>query len=162
MKTEDFVPSGCVQEKIVVCITPQSNSKRLIDKGTQIARECNGQLHILHVQKGDNIFHNQETLKWLQHLFVYGNAVGGMVHALCDDHIAKCISRFVVEEGITKVVLGELPKHVRKQNKKQQNHLCEILENLPENVSVSIVKRDDDNIKDLDLGCNGATGYSIA
>ncbi len=164
MNTDYSLLSPCGEEKIVVCITPQSNSRRLIDKGAQIARECGGQLHILHVQKGDNIFHNQETLRWLQQLFVYGNEMGGMVHALCDEDIPRCIARFTKEEKITKVVMGEMPPKVKRETvkNKRETFFERILDALPKDAEVIIVKREEEQKVTEKNGWNPVNNYIIA
>ncbi len=43
-------------EKVLVCITIQKNSKRLIRKGAEIANNIGGELHILHVEKRNEYF----------------------------------------------------------------------------------------------------------
>lgn len=100
--TEEF-------EKVLVCITAQSNSKRLINKGAEVADKLNGELHILHVQKGNSIFNNSETPKLLQELFQYGSEKGAMVHFYCDDNIPESIASFIHKERVTRLVLGEPP-----------------------------------------------------
>ena len=64
------------EEKIAVCITAQTSSQRLIDYGAEIAEQYNSSLHILHVQKGDSIFQNGETLKLLTKLLSFGDSCG--------------------------------------------------------------------------------------
>lgn len=131
------------EQKIVVCITAQSNSQRLIDYGAKIAEKVNGSLHILHVQKGNSIFQNGETLKLLAKLFAYGDKCGGMIHALCDENVAKCIADFVKQECVTKVVMGELPAAMSQQLQKngEENQFEKIISALPKDVEVIIVKR---------------------
>ena len=108
------------KEKITVCITAQTSSQKLIDYGAEVAQQYNGSLHILHVQKGDSIFQNGETLKLLTKLLSYGDRCGGIVHVLCDEDVPKCIAQFAKEEGITKVIMGELPKVEKKHTTKVQ------------------------------------------
>ncbi len=94
-------------EKILVCITVQSSSRRLIKKAYEITRLSGGDLHILHVQKGSNIFLHPDTTQLLQELFQYGSELGGVVHMICDDQVPERIARFISEMDITQVVLGE-------------------------------------------------------
>lgn len=133
------------KENIVVCITAQSSSQRLIDYGTEIAREYHGSLHILHVQKGDSIFQNGETLKLLTKLLAYGDRCGGIIHVMCDEDVPKCISQFVKDENITKLIMGELPKTVIKHSikKQQETQFQKIISILPEDVEVMIVGQND-------------------
>ena len=99
--------------KVLVCITPQSNSHRLIDRGHEAAQKTNGALHILHVEKGNDIFISNDTSKLLQELFNYGSGLGGIVHGLCGENIVNTIMQFIKDEKITHIVLGESPENVK-------------------------------------------------
>lgn len=137
-------------EKVLVCITAQSNSKRLINQGAEIADQCNGELHILHVQKGNNIFHNSDTPRLLQHLFQYGSEKGGMIHAYCDDNIPESIAAFIEKEKVTKLVLGEPPAHLKNIRKQNENQFHKILQSTKQKVQVIIVGRKDDEDKEIE------------
>ena len=130
------------EEKIAVCITAQTSSQKLIDYGAEVAQQYNGSLHILHVQKGDSIFQNGETLKLLTKLLSYGDRCGGIVHVLCDEDVPKCIAQFAKEEGITKVIMGELPKMEKKHTTKVQKEtqFQKIINALPKDIEVIIAK----------------------
>ena len=121
------------EEKIAVCITAQTSSQRLIDYGAEIAEQYNSSLHILHVQKGDSIFQNGETLKLLTKLLSYGDR--------CGEDVPKCIAQFAKEEGITKVIMGELPKVEKKYTTKVQKEtqFQKIINALPKDIEVIIV-----------------------
>lgn len=93
--------------KVLVCITIQRNSKRLIEKGAKIARELDAQLHILHVEKGMSIFQNPEAATLLEALFKYGRELGGEVHFVSDQDIAQKIVGLIRDMDVTTVVLGE-------------------------------------------------------
>ncbi|MCT4542002.1 MAG: universal stress protein [Vallitalea sp.] len=94
-------------QKVLVCITIQKNSKRLIRKGAEIANEINGELHILHVEKGMNIFEHEDSINLLEELFEYGKQLGGEVHFLSGEDVPNKIIDFVKGMGITRLVLGE-------------------------------------------------------
>ncbi|MBC7958390.1 MAG: universal stress protein [Vallitaleaceae bacterium] len=93
--------------KVLVCITIQRNSKRLIEKGAALARAHQSQLHILHIEKGMSIFQNPDSATLLEDLFKYGKELGGEVHFISDQQIAHRIVSFIREMGVTNVVLGE-------------------------------------------------------
>ena len=133
------------KEKIAVCITAQTSSQKLIDYGAEVAQQYNGSLHILHVQKGDSIFQNGETLKLLTKLLSYGDRCGGIVHVLCDEDVPKCIAQFAKEEGITKVIMGELPKVEKKYTTKVQKEtqFQKIIAMIPQKVEVITVGQQD-------------------
>lgn len=95
-----------MKKKVLVCITPQSNSKRLIDMGSDISNKIYAELHILHVEIGKNILNSNESTLLLQHLFEYGSALGGTIHGICGDEAYTIIKEFVKELLITDIVLG--------------------------------------------------------
>lgn len=128
------------EEKILVLVTAQKTFLRLIEQGAAAARECGGELHILHVQKGDSIFDGGEMLNLLQNLVDYGGKMGGVVHVHCENDIAACIGRFVREEGMTQVVMGcgrEMGS--RRKKKGRPNEYEKILAALPAKTGVTIV-----------------------
>lgn len=129
-------------EKVLVCITAQSNSKRLINKGAEIADEINGELHILHVQKGNNIFNNSDAPMLLQQLFQYGSEKGGMIHAYCDDNIPESIANFIAKEKVTKLILGEPPKMQGGLKKRNENQFHKIIQSTKQKVEVIMVGRE--------------------
>ena len=96
-----------VPQKILACITVQENSRRLIRQGAELAQQVGGELHILHVEKGTNIFPQVDSPKLLQDLFEYGSQLGAEVHVVCDDHVPERIVQFVKDMEITQLVLGE-------------------------------------------------------
>ena len=96
-------------EKVLVCITPQSNSRRLIQKAAAIVAEKQGELHILHIEKGENVFAAPESPQMLQELFAYGSQFGGVCHAQCGENVPEVIEAFIRAEGIAAVVFGEPP-----------------------------------------------------
>ncbi len=100
-------------EKVLVCITVQANSKRLIKKGAEIAKKKQGQLHILHVQKGNNIFVNLDASELLQQLYEYASELGGETHAICGEDVCETIVNFARDIGITTIVLGQRPEYIK-------------------------------------------------
>jgi len=100
---------GFPLNKVLVCITPQANGKRLIDKGHEISLHISAELHILHVEQNNSVFYTDESAQMLDNLFRYGSERGGVVHAVCAQDPFAAIKRFIKDEGITDVVLGESP-----------------------------------------------------
>lgn len=95
------------KEKVLVCITIQENSVRLMDKGAQICRCLNGELHIVHFEKGNTLFSNEQATQLAESLYNHGSSIGGQVHLISGQEIAKDIVNFIENNGITRVVLGE-------------------------------------------------------
>lgn len=94
-------------ERILVCITIQENSRRLIDKGSEIATETHGELHILHVEQGMSIFENEKSVELLEELFEHGKRLGGEVHFVSSEHVPEKIVACTRELEINQVVMGQ-------------------------------------------------------
>lgn len=109
---DSTAPEGA--HKVLVCITAQSNSEKLIDAAAKVADKNNAEFHILNVNKGTSIFNNCKTPALIERLFEYGTERGGMVHMLCSDNVAQSIGDFIKEYGISIIVLGEPPKNINK------------------------------------------------
>ena len=95
------------KEKILVCITIQHNSKRLIKRGYEIAKKKGGELHILHIAKGESIFTEPESGPLLEKLFEYASVLGGEVHVGCSTDVIQYITSFIKDNHISGIVLGE-------------------------------------------------------
>lgn len=95
--------------KILVCITVQENSRRLIHKGYELANNLNGSLHILHIQKGQSVLSHPNDGNLLQELFSFGSQLGGEVYFLCSENILESIGTFVKDNHITHLVIGQPP-----------------------------------------------------
>lgn len=95
--------------KVLVCITIQENSRRLIRKGYDLTCELEGKLHLLHIRKGDTIFENSGSSELFEQLFIYGSELGGEAHFLCSDNVVNAIAEFITCNQITHLVIGEAP-----------------------------------------------------
>ena len=127
-------------EKVVACITAQSNSKRLIDSAAEIADQLDAQFHILHINKGDTVFSDENTPVLLENLFKYANDKGGMVHMICSDNIAEGIVKFIKEYSISKIVLGQpVNENVIVRFENQYDNILKMLKSL--DVELIMVKR---------------------
>lgn len=98
-----------MKEKVLVCITIQENSRRLISEGFNTATTLDAPLHILHIRKGETIFDNPESSSLLEELFDYGSELGGEIHFLCSHNISQTIMDFIVAHEISHLVIGESP-----------------------------------------------------
>lgn len=127
--------------KVLVCITAQSNSKRLIDIAAENADRLNAELHILNVQKGTSIFNDKDMPRRIQDLFSYGTEKGGMIHAYCDEDIPGIISSFVRNEGITDIILGRPPKRPD-AHARGENQFDSIIARLPGKARLIIIERE--------------------
>lgn len=95
--------------KILVGITIQENSRRLIDEGSRLSKSLGGSFHILHIRQGNTIFDHPESSALLEDLFAYGGYLGGEVHFICGDRISDVLIHFIKENHITHLLIGEAP-----------------------------------------------------
>ena len=126
--------------KILVCMTIQQNSKRLIRRGYEFAKENNGELHIIHIRKGETIFETPDSSLLFEELFVYGSELGGQVHFLCSTDIPNTIHEFITQNAITHLVIGKPPILLSGSN---TSTVYEQLLKLPENVDVCVLDREE-------------------
>lgn len=98
-----------MKDKILVGITIQENSRRLITEGHKLAQSLGAPLHILHIRKGDTIFDHPESSMLLEDLFSYAGELGGEVHFICSNHVSAAFAHFVKKNHITHLVIGEPP-----------------------------------------------------
>lgn len=124
--------------KVLVCITIQQNSKRLINKGYDIAKDNNGELHVIHIRKGETIFESPESSELFEELFAYGSELGGQVHFLCSTNIPQTINDFVTEHAITHLVIGKPPVNL---DTKAPN-VFEKLIKLPKTIELCVLDRE--------------------
>lgn len=122
--------------KVLVCITIQENSKRLMQKGFELAKSLNGELHILHIHQGDSIFETPNSSELFQELFIYGSELGGQVHFLCSSNITNTISGFVCDNSITDLIIGKAPTTVT-----PTSHITDELEDILEHIHITTVDR---------------------
>lgn len=124
--------------KVLVCITIQQNSKRLIQKGFELAQSVDGELHVLHIRKGETIFDTPNSTSLFEELFVYGSELGGEVHFLCSSNVTKTISDFISNNAISHVILGKPPT-----TSTVQTNVYDALQETLKNCSVVVVDRED-------------------
>ena len=124
--------------KILVGITIQENSRRLIDEGSRLSKTLNAPLHILHIRQGDTIFDHPESSELLEDLFAYGGYLGGEVHFICGDSIPSLLVNFIKENHITHLLIGEAPSTV--SNK--QSSVYDSLSNQLKDVEIVVIERD--------------------
>ena len=102
--------------RVLVCITPQANGRRLIDRGAEICAGLpGGELHVLHVETGCSVFASEDSSELLELLFRYASERGGVIHAKTGGDPFKIIKRFIKENKISDAVLGEPPSNLPAQ-----------------------------------------------
>lgn len=124
--------------KILVGITIQENSRRLIDEGVRLSKSLNAPLHILHIRKGETIFDNPESSMLLEDLFAYGGELGGEVHFLCGEHVSRTFLDFVKANHFTHLVIGESPSHLATKSPSVYDKITNELKH----IEITVLRRD--------------------
>ena len=140
-------------EKVLVCITSQLNSERLIDKAALLAEEIGAEFHILHVQRGDSIFNNSDTPAMMSRLCQYGSSKGGSIHFYCDEDISLCVAKFIAQRHITKVVMGQPPVKDINNINELRKAADKVLHDIKTPVEVIVIPRDE-NVEDKHIYIN--------
>ncbi|NMA85217.1 MAG: universal stress protein [Epulopiscium sp.] len=133
--------------KVLVCITIQQNSRRLIQKGAEIASNIGGEFHILHVEKGESIFLQDNAAQLVQELFEYASELGGEVHVICDDDVPKRIEQFIKENQITTLVLGKPMES--KLTQKIEKNVVPYLNRIMQEIEVIVLEREEKNQEEI-------------
>jgi two-component system sensor histidine kinase KdpD len=103
MDAQGIHQSWGTQERILVCITPRSNARKMLESGARATERFHGHLLALSVKQGELIREAEETLE--QNLD-YARKLGAEVHVLeAADPIATII-QFAHDHRITQVYIG--------------------------------------------------------
>lgn len=129
-----------MNEKVLVGITIQENSRRLIDEGVKLSKKLQAPLHILHIRKGETIFDHPDSSELLENLFAYGGELGGEVHFLCSTHVSSAFTKFIKKNHITHLVIGEPPANGGLKSPSVYEKLVEQLEGL--DIEITVLARD--------------------
>jgi two-component system sensor histidine kinase KdpD len=91
------------QERILVCITPRSSARAMLESGARSTLRFHGQMFALYVKQGDLSREAEEALR--QNLD-YARKLGAEVHVLDGADPIAVILNFAVEQRITQVYIG--------------------------------------------------------
>jgi two-component system, OmpR family, sensor histidine kinase KdpD len=91
------------QERILVCITPRSNAKAMIESGRRNAERFHGQLLAAYVEQPNVNREDQETLDVNLEL---ARKVGAETHVLQGANAVDEIIRFAQEHRVTQIFIG--------------------------------------------------------
>ena len=92
-----------VEERILVCVTPRSNSAEMLESGCRNAERFHGQLYVIYVQQpmlsqGDRFI--------LQQNLDYAHQLGAQVEILSGLDAVDAILKFAHQKGITQIFIG--------------------------------------------------------
>lgn len=115
-------------ETVLVCVTGQQSSQRLIHRGAELASQYGGALLVLSVSgAGFNLLTNPGVSQSLNDLYSLSGQVGAEMTMIHHTNPHQAICDFARQRGVTRLVLGESrPGH--------DNFVAELVQALP-NVS---------------------------
>jgi two-component system, OmpR family, sensor histidine kinase KdpD len=103
----EVVESGDIflgsQEKILVCITPRSNVKRMLDTARKIADRFHCEILVLNVRQ-ERLAGKDEEL--LERYLSYAGNVGGKTHVMEADDFATTVLEFARAQRVTQIFVG--------------------------------------------------------
>lgn len=92
-------------KKVLVCITQQLSSERLIKYGRELANQPDDELYVLHVLKNNWKYAAKEGV--LDSLFETAAANGAELQVANANSIEKAIAKSCKQKHITHLVMGE-------------------------------------------------------
>lgn len=96
-----------VVHRIMVCVTPQSSCKRLIERGAARAKEMGGQFVVIYVNKKQDLNRELKEHKILLELFEIAKTRGGTVSILSGDKVYNTLADFSKQNEITHIIVGK-------------------------------------------------------
>lgn len=100
------------KEKILVLVYGGEDALRMVEIGYEAARELDGELYILHVEKGDSM--DLSHMASLQEVAERGGRLGGTVCFGCGDNVEDYVKEFARQKNITGILV-EPPEKERKR-----------------------------------------------
>lgn len=100
------------KEKILVLVYGGKDALRLMDIGYETAREWNGELYILYVEKGKSM--DLEHMDVLQEVAEHGGRLGGTVCFGCGENVEAYVREFIRRKKITGILVEPPEKEKKK------------------------------------------------
>jgi two-component system sensor histidine kinase KdpD len=103
MDAHGIVQSWGTQERILVCITPRSNARAMLESGARATTRFHGQMLAVYVRQPELSREGEETIA---ENMDYARKLGAEVFVLEGDNPISEILRFAHEQRITQVFIG--------------------------------------------------------
>jgi two-component system sensor histidine kinase KdpD len=103
MDSHGIKQSWGTQERILVCITPRSSARAMVESGARATLRFHGQMLALYVKQGEL---SREAEEALQDNLEYARKLGAEVHILEGGDPIQVILDFARDERITQVFIG--------------------------------------------------------
>ncbi len=103
LKQNGIAPSFGTQERILVCVTPRTSAKAMLESGKRNADRFHGELIVAHVRQGQLTTEDRAAL---DRNLEMARQVGADVEILEGDDPIEAILEFAHERGVTQVFVG--------------------------------------------------------
>jgi len=103
MDAHGIKQSWGTQERILVCITPRSSARPMLESGARATARFHGQMLAVYAKQGEL---SREAEEALQNNLEYARKLGAEVHVLEGGDPIETIMSFAREERITQVFIG--------------------------------------------------------
>jgi len=104
MDAHGIMQSWGTQERILVCITPRSSARAMLESGARAMARFHGQLLAVYVRQPRELSRAQEEA--LQENLAYAKKLGAEVHILEGRDAMDEIIRFAREQRVTQIFIG--------------------------------------------------------
>jgi two-component system sensor histidine kinase KdpD len=132
------------QERVMICVTLNTRSAKLIRRGYTIAKRFSGIFWVVYVQVPGALLHPKEEAA-LQDLSDLTRNLGGELVELEGESIARAIVRFAREQHVTYIVIGQ-SIHSRLEEIFRGNIITRIMRDTND-IDVLVVSEADENGK---------------
>ncbi len=103
MDAHGIVQSWGTQERMLICITPRSSVRPMLETGAVITKRFHGQMLAVYAEQGELPREAQETL---DQNFAYARKLGAEVHVLREPDPVGAILDFARSQRITQIFIG--------------------------------------------------------
>ncbi|MDM8533875.1 universal stress protein [Clostridiaceae bacterium HSG29] len=126
-----------MKNKIMICVTQQKSCENLIREGFELIKDDNDELFVIHVVKKDwRYFSEMKESDALEYLFDVSKQYNAELIIKKSDLIEETLAKFIEDNKITKVVMGE-----SLENEKQQNMINRLKKKNKTPIKWEIIKR---------------------
>ena len=95
--------SWCMQERILICITPRSNAAKMLESGRRNADRFQGELYVVYVQQPAL---SEEDRATVEQNLGYARQLGANVEVLNGPNPTAEILKYARHKGITQIYIG--------------------------------------------------------
>jgi two-component system sensor histidine kinase KdpD len=111
MEAHGIMQSWGTQERILICVTPRSSARAMLDSGAGVTMRFHGQMLAVYVEQGELSRAADETL---QQNLAYARKCGAAVHVLRGADPIDTILQFAREQRVTQLFIGHTQQKVWK------------------------------------------------